>query len=255
MRGTHPDSYACNIKRQTKLMAETRVISLNYFGSDVMFYLSEHIMAIPGVKAVVPAPTLEQDGRYRVPVAKDEFNSIRSHLQIHVSEWIDKYVIDDEAMRSLRKYPEPPEVGMINSDIYSTGEGTYMTESANTAMSYDSVSLDLTNNGESQASDPSQTGLPKASSSWAARIRGSMLQTPNPPKVTVSPSIAVNDELISDLVSSRAEVDELKQKMSQIVKDKENAKIEYEQQRKEMKFEAAKQKFEYAQQIEMQRKE
>jgi hypothetical protein len=255
MRGTHPDSYARSIQRQTKMMSETRIISMNYFGSDVMFYLSEHIMAIPGVKAIVPAPTFERDGRYRVAVEKPEFNSIRSHLQKNVHTWIEEYVIDDDAMRSLKKYPAPPEIGMIDSDIYSTGEGTYMTESANTAMSYDSVSSDLTNNGESQASASSHTGLPKASSSWAARIRGSMLQSSNPAKVIISPSNVVNDELISDLASSRAEVDELKHQMSQIVKDKEVEKKAYEQQRKEMQLEAAKRKFEYSKHIELQRKE
>jgi hypothetical protein len=257
MRGTHPESYARNIKRQTYLMAETRVISINYVGIDVMFYLMEHILAIPGVKAVVPAPTLERDGRYRVSVAKDNFHGIRTHLQKHLTTWIEEYVIDEEAQRSLRKYPDPPEVAMIDQDVYSTGEGTYMTDSANTAMSYDSVASDLTNNDDSQVSKLSYTGLPTASTSWAARIRGSLHQqnTPNQPTATIPPGIVVNDELISDLASSRAEVDELKQQMTQIVKDKELAKQEYEQQRKEMQLEVAKQKFEYIKQIDQQRKE
>ena len=157
-------------------MVDTRVISLNNIGSDAMFYLIDHSLAIPGVKAVVPAPTLDQDGRYRVSVAKDEFLSIRSHLQKNSTTWIEEYVTDDEAQRSLQKYPDAPEVAMIDSDIYSSGEGTYMTDSANTAMSYDSVASDLTNTGDSHASQSSYTGLPKASISWAARIRGSLNQ-------------------------------------------------------------------------------
>jgi hypothetical protein len=261
MRSSHPESYARSIKRQTQLMADTRSISLNYIGCDAMFYLMEHILAIPKVKAVVPAPTIEQDGRYRVSVAKDEFITIRTHLQRHLTGWIEAYVTDEEAQRSLQKYPDPPEVSMIDYDVYSTGDGTYMTDSANTAMSYDSVTSDLTHTGDSQASQSSYSGLPKASTSWAARIRGSINQQypPNSLRDTaphgVPPGIVVNDEMISDLASSRAEVDELKQQLAQIAKDKDLAKQEYEQQRKEMQLEAAKQKFEYIKQVDAQRKD
>ena len=50
-------------------------------------------------------------------------------------------------------------------------------------------------------------------------------------------------------------MEELKQQMKQIVRDKELAKQEYEKQRKEMQIEAATQKVEYLKQAEMQRKE
>ena len=46
MRAKHPKAFARNIHKQTTMMADTRVILLNYIGNDMMFYLKEHILAI-----------------------------------------------------------------------------------------------------------------------------------------------------------------------------------------------------------------
>ena len=92
MRAQHPEAYLRCIQQQTKLMASTRVIVLNYVGRDVMFYLSDHILAMNGVHAVLPAPTVDMDGRYRVQVDKDDFHSIRKELMTCITPWYNDLV-------------------------------------------------------------------------------------------------------------------------------------------------------------------
>jgi hypothetical protein len=255
MRDKSPEAYANNIDRQTQMMADTRVITLNYFGPDIMFYLTEHIMAINGITAIIPARTIDIDGKYRLPVHKNDFHAIRRTLQTNLNNWCDTYVQCDLERASRKFSGHSPEVAHINADDYSSGEDTYMTDSINTALSYDSVSSDLTNND----SHASESNYPKAPSTWASRIRANLQvptqfkQHPLPPSTATT--VPIQDDLISDLASSKAEVDELKRKILIMEAEKETEKLEKAQQQKEMQFQAAKQKFDYERRMMEQKKE
>ena len=163
MRENCPEAYVDNIDRQIQMMADTRVIVLNYFGPDIMFYLTEHIMSINGVTAIIPSKTINIDGKYRLPVHKDDFRAIRRTLQANLLTWCETHVQCDLERVSRQYSGKSPEVAPINADDYSSGEDTYMTDSINTALSYESVLSELTNN-DSQASE---SKYPRAPTTWA----------------------------------------------------------------------------------------
>ena len=228
-RNKHPEAYAKHVVRHTEILAANRTIVLNHCGRDVMFYLHEYVMEIPGVQAVVPAPSVDIDGKYRVSVHKDRFYSIRKFLQNNLAEWCEQYVMCDNE-RTL-KFAGKPEVAAINSDGYSSGEGSYMTDSVNTAMSYGSDLSDLTHlESSSQEQHKEGNAFPQAPAGWAARIRESLQikEVGYSTSDTTTPTTSGNEELISDLASSRAEVDDLKQKMAQLEMDKDLARREEE---------------------------
>ena len=120
-----------------------------------------------------------------------------------------------------------------------------ITGSINSALSYDSVSSELTNN-DSQANE---SQYPQAPATWASRIRAN-LQVPNHFKQhqmtpSTAPTALGNEDLISDLESSKAEVDDSKRKIISMEAEKAKENLEIAQQQKELKFQAAQQKFEY----------
>lgn len=131
-----------------------------------------------------------------------------------------------------------------------------MTDSVNTAMSYSSVLSDLTTQDPSVEKHWSSQSLPSAPATWASKIRESLQNNrsgSHSVTETTVPTTVVNDELISDLASSKEEVEELKLTVSNMLKEKEIDKVESERQRKELQKEVDRQKEAMALQAEEQR--
>ena len=141
MRQKNPEAYARVIIKQTQIMAGHHVIILHNVDVDAMFFLSAHIQSVPGVLDIGPALTVLSDGRHKVLVGKDDFHSARKSLIEHLSEWYEEHVSED-AKQINDKFLGAPEVAPLFSDGCSSGEGTYMSSSIYTAMSYTSTLSD-----------------------------------------------------------------------------------------------------------------
>ena len=105
---------------------------------------------------------------------KDDFFSVRRTLQENLTKWCETFVLDD-VERLGSKYSGSPEVSTIEADGYSSGEGTYMTESVQTAMSFDSATSDLTNTDSLLGATQPASAL-QAPANWAQRIQASLKQ-------------------------------------------------------------------------------
>ena len=131
-------------------------------------------------------------------------------------EWYEVHVPADAKLINDR-YNDLPEVAPLYSDKYSSGEGTYMSSSVNTAMSYTTTWTSDTQNRESEAlhvldlsdKEPSETSISEPRT-WAQRLRSQSRYNVSTP---AAPSY--DDGFMSDMVSSRAEVEELKMKLHQ----------------------------------------
>jgi predicted class III extradiol MEMO1 family dioxygenase len=144
MKSKHPEAYARILSQQSKMIADQHVIVMQYITSDTMYYLTDRIAAVDGVIDLLEVPNSEEIGKYRVLVHIDDFHKARKSLQSDLPTWYDECVPDD-AKPNQDRFPGNPEVVPIMSDGYSSGEDSYYSSSVNTALSYDSVSSDITN--------------------------------------------------------------------------------------------------------------
>jgi hypothetical protein len=131
------------IRAQTSVLANNRIIHLNHIGSEAMYYMSDHITAVPGVKALLPTKHADSLGQYKVSVLEKDFQRVREHFQKYLQAWYDQYV-EPDAQNPEHKFQGPPIVAPIEADDYSDDDQSYMTVSINTAMSLASVLSDET---------------------------------------------------------------------------------------------------------------
>ena len=81
MRSRQSEAFEKMIRAQTHLLANNFVIILNYVGPDVMHYISERILATKGVEAALPCKSLNEDGRYKILVNKDDYHATRDYIK------------------------------------------------------------------------------------------------------------------------------------------------------------------------------
>ncbi len=147
MRNKHPEAYLRMILQQSKIIANQHIIILNNIGNDSMYYLSDHILTIEGVTDIRPTPTTIENGKHKILVKKEKFHDARTFMKENLMEWYEKQVPVDAKRLDNRKYG-PPEVAHISLDDHSSGEGTYMTSSVITAMSFTTTLSDWQYLGE-----------------------------------------------------------------------------------------------------------
>ena len=226
MRRRNPDDFKKILHAQTKMIASHRVVVLNHIGEDAMYYLVDHIQAITGVKIMFPARSIEVDGSYRILVSSSEFNNVRKYLLKYLQPLYEQYV-EPDARPNPQRYAGPPQVSPLDSDEYSTGEQSYMTISVNTALSYASTLsdeegsvIDNTEPTTSRQKPPIPTHVNKPTWAEAASRSSSSAKSSgggNQPRSNPTN----DDDLVSDLASSRAEVEELKAQVAQLRDDKQ----------------------------------
>jgi glycerophosphoryl diester phosphodiesterase len=214
MRRKHPDAFLKLVRAQTQVLAKNRVIHLNHIGSEAMYYMSDHIAAIQGIKALLPTKHIDL-GQYKVSVMEKDFKRIREHLQKYIQPWYDQYV-EPDARNPESKFPGPPVVAPIEADDYSEDEQSYMTVSVNTALSLVTVLSDDTL--------PESAGIPQTVTqhrSWAeaasdgshtSRAAVTTAQKECDPKTS---------DLISALSTSQAQVDILKEQVAELRAERE----------------------------------
>ena len=116
---------------------------LNHIGPDAMHYLSDRILAIPGVLSFpTSCVSVNEDGKYKVLVHQKNYDQVRTYLKDVVPKWYEEYV-EPDAKAPDNRYPGQPKVSPIESDGTSQGAQLYMTVSINTTMS---ISSNISNN-------------------------------------------------------------------------------------------------------------
>jgi hypothetical protein len=75
----HPVAFKKLIQTQTQVWANIRVIVLNNIGQDAMYYLSNHINAVVGVHAILPAKFIEKNGKFKISVLEKDYLRIHTH--------------------------------------------------------------------------------------------------------------------------------------------------------------------------------
>ena len=261
LRAKHPEAFSRYIQQHTKILSQNHTIVLNYIGNQSILYLEENIRAVPGVIDLVPSQSVELDGKFRVQVRKDDFYKVRSDLAKRVPKWYEELVPDD-AKQEMRKFPSPPEVAPLASDGYSSSSDGYMTASIATAMSYTSGVSILTTESQLEAS---------AKRHAQNKAHNQAQKTPawSTPPPTLIRAPDTDAGLISELESSKSEVEALKQEMLKMKEEKQaeikeiESKAEQQRvetverekaQRIEMEERVEAQRLEFKQQLEDQRK-
>ena len=217
MRQRNPEALYKLIRAQNQFIANNRVILLNHIGESAIFYLDQHIASIPGVQGVLPT---RHQGQYKVSVQEKDFTTIRKHLQDNLSSWYKTNVTAD-AQKPEGMFSGPPEVAPISSDDYSDGEQSYMTVSINAAMSLVSVLSDEDGNTiQTQgvtADTQSVKPIPTRIHGWPTPS-GTTVETPS----SATQQSTIDQTILNDLASSRAEVEALKVQVSQLVAQRES---------------------------------
>ena len=258
MRSKHPEAYARILLKQSKMITDLHVIILQHISPDTMYYLSDRIGSIDGVIDMKEVTYRKDLGKYRILVHKDDFHSARKSLQFGLQQWYVECVPED-ARPSPHRFPGEPEVAPIMSDGDSSGEDSYYSTSVNTAMSYDSVSSDITNDFSQKTNDESKGD--QSNTSWAAKVKSG--SQPNQASTAADAPKAVHQttttaSLVSDLASSRAEVDDLKVQLAKIQAQQESERKEKQIQdnnrKKEAELQAEAHKLEMDKQVEEQRR-
>lgn len=233
LRSKHPEAFTRIIHQQSRILASHYVIVVQNIGPDAMFYLEDHIKDVPGVLDVMPSKTVGYNGNYRVLVHKDHFHNIRMELKKQLTQWYNQYV-PNEAQPRDGQYPGKPMVAPIDADGYSSGEDTYMARSIATAFSYEG-SIPTVMDNMTYADDTQQQvshGIPTsvnapANGTWADRVRGNSTGSPSTQQHVFSQVHSNHtSDLISDLASSRAEVEELKTQLTELTVSFETQRAE-----------------------------
>ncbi len=232
LRSKHPEAYTRIIHQQSRIIASQYVVIMQNIGPDAMFYLEDHIKAVNGVIDVMPSKTVEVNGNYRVLVHKDHFSNIRRDIRNNLTSWYRTYV-SKEAYPREGQYPDEPKLATLEEDGYSSGEDTYTAKSIATAFSYEG-SIPSVQDSTNQVDESQQTpqGIPPKINThervtWADRVRGNMGRvTHNAPHSRISDQSPNTSDLISDLASSRAKVEELRIQMSELTASFETQRAE-----------------------------
>ena len=217
MRQRNPDALYKLIRAQNQFIANNRVILLNHIGESAIFYLDQHITSIPGVQGLLPT---RHQGQYKVSVQEKDFTRVRKHLQVNLSSWYKTHVTAD-AQNPEGTFSGLPEVAPISSDDYSDGEQSYMTVSINAAMSLVSLLSDEDGNTiqtQGMTADTQNTKpIPTRIQGWPTPS-GTTVETPS----SATQQSTIDQTILNDLASSRAEVEALKVQVSQLVAQRES---------------------------------
>ena len=245
--------------QQSKMITDQYVIILQHVSPDTMYYLSNRIGSIDGVIDLKEVTYRKDLGKYRILVHKDDFHSACKSLQFGLKQWYVDSVPEDAKPRTNR-FPGEPEVAPIMSDGDSSGEDSYCSTSANTAMSYDSVSSsDITNDFSQKTTDASKGD--QSNSSWADKVKSGLqpnhvLAAAEAPKIIQQTTTTAS--LVSDLASSRAEVYDLKVQLAKIQAQQESERkekqIQEDNRKKEAELQAAAHKLAMDKQFQEQRR-
>jgi hypothetical protein len=136
MRHKYPDGYEKAIRYQTHLLTTSMVIILQNISSDMMFYIQDHILQVPGVLEILASPKGEDTGRYSVRVTKSLFTPIRKTLNQCLAKWV-KEEVQSDAQPTEFQFPGAARVKPLYNDGNSSGDNTWMTTSNASFMSMD----------------------------------------------------------------------------------------------------------------------
>ena len=216
MRRKHPESFQKMIRAQTSVLANNRIIHLNHIGSEAMYYMTDHIMAVPGVKAILPTKHADQLGQYKVSVLEKDFQRVRDHFLKYLQAWYDQYV-EPDAQNPELKFPGPPIVAPIEADDYSDDDQSYMTVSINTAMSLASVLSDET------ITEPTETKVPKnlGTKKWSDVVSEVTYNSSGTHDKGRKEEPQSDVAIMTALSSSREEVDALKAQVAELLAERE----------------------------------
>jgi hypothetical protein len=172
--------------------------------------------------------------------------------------WYGKHV-ESDAKQLNKKFIDVPTVAPISLDDLSSGEGTYMSASVNTAMSYDTtISDDFLNSTILNIIDTSENPLSNIvgqQHTWAQRVRrGSTASIPSTKTPTTTTESQLTDDYMAELATSKAEVEELRNKLTVIEEAKKVQQYEFElkaeKQRHELELQMAQQRIDMERQAE-----
>lgn len=136
LRSKFPEGFKMAIKYQTQMLTSHRTIVLQYMHPDMMFHIDEIIKSINGVINIMPNKHVLSNGKHRILVSKEKFNSAQEEVQRYLPGWCDTYIPPD-AYPKPNPFPERPKVQPIHNDGFSSGENSWMSLSNASFMSMD----------------------------------------------------------------------------------------------------------------------
>ena len=95
MRRKNPDAFQGAIRYQNHLLANQHVIMVNNLGMDAMYYLTDRIQAISGVRDVIPTRKVMDNGKFYILVDKNAAAGVRESLKNRFDRWYHEVVPDN----------------------------------------------------------------------------------------------------------------------------------------------------------------
>ena len=154
MRRRNPEAFQGAIRYQNHILANQHVVMINHLGTEAMYYLTDRIQSISGVKDVIPTKKVSQNGKFYVLVDKKAETSVRTALQKCFDEWYSE-VVPEDAKPKVGQFEGLPAVGIPRSegDGYSSGENSRMTASTKSFLQYSVASMEQSTNEDVQYLD------------------------------------------------------------------------------------------------------
>jgi hypothetical protein len=79
MRHKNPEAFQGANQYQNHILANQHVVMVNYVGTEAMYYLSDRIKVIPGVKDIIPIKKVTDNGKFYILVDKMLNQVFESH--------------------------------------------------------------------------------------------------------------------------------------------------------------------------------
>ncbi len=140
---------------------------------------------------------MENDGRYRILVKKEEFHNIRSHISQKLPEWYENHVAPD-AHPQFGCFPGQPAVAPIHSDDFSSRAGSYMATSINTVLVFEE-SMATTYSQQTESKERTHASISSSWKTWADRAAAT------PTVMIPPPTNAINSQASNTIPEDRAE--------------------------------------------------
>jgi hypothetical protein len=136
MRRNHPESFYKAVRKQNYILSNQHTVVINHIGTAAMFYLEERIKAIAGVQDVVESRNCTETGKMNVLVNKELFKEVREHLTEKFKKWYEQHV-PEESKPIEDQYKGPPEVQQQKGGSFGSGDGSWLTSSAESYKTFD----------------------------------------------------------------------------------------------------------------------
>ncbi|KAL7574196.1 hypothetical protein ACA910_014871 [Epithemia clementina (nom. ined.)] len=173
LRHHDANAYKQAIRAQNRFLSNSRIVPIQGIDEDLMFYLEQDLLQVPGVQAILHHKDTATKGRWSLLTTTSHFRPLTAQLRENLERWVAHYSDEIPANPNL----PPPGLAFHNSSSDSQSDHSY--------QSYFSSCSSMYTLQDESFDDPPQLAGP-VSQAWGPPPSSLRTLTPSPVSSGVS---------------------------------------------------------------------